>query len=127
MNLNKWHKEIIEDRPTDCMVEVMVDTLQDDGVHVDDEREERITKEIDACKAKWLDSGCINSDTMTDQEREILVEILEGSTRACCLVNRYDRKTRRIVPYVGMEAEYKAICRAGNQLAKLVGCYFAET
>lgn len=116
MTLNKWHRDIIEHRPVDCIVGSAFD-LTDDSPGNDLSQtmsEGEAFDYVDSLKGEWEVAESIDIAGLNPIQQYVLWDIIDGSTSAACLAN------------CGDKAEYKATCKAGRELAREFSKYHGE-
>lgn len=117
MKLNKWHRDIIEHRPTDCIIDASFDVEdKTDNELVATMSEDEASEYVETLKGEWEWAASLDIAGLNPVQRHVLWDIIHGSTRAACLVDR--TVFGKPVPHVGCEAEYRAICKAGRELAR---------
>lgn len=126
MKLNKWHRDIIEHRPTECIVDAAFDLADDEDPNelVLTMTEDEAVDYVDNLKSEWEVAQSLDVAGLNPLQRHVLWDIIDGSTRASCLIA--DSFVGRITIHTGCEAEYKAICKAGRELAREFSKYHGE-
>lgn len=82
-------------------------------------------KRLPGCTLGLLTMESIDADALSIPERDVLHDIVDGSTRAACLVE--SRRYGNLKFHPGCEMEYRQVMKAGKQLAKLFGIEFPES
>lgn len=117
MKLNKWHRDIIEHRPVECIIDAAFDLDEDsEGNALSQMTEEEAGNYVESAKSKWETAESLDIALLNTIEQYILWDIIDGSTRACCLIA--DSFMGKITIHEGCETEYKMICKAGRELAR---------
>lgn len=122
MFLFQSHRDIIEHRPDDCIIECLSDTYNDDSQW----SEEQVSDAISSLRTKLGQTNLLRFNELSELEQTVMVDIINGSTAAACMVENSRERCRKDRVEPQHVEEYIAICKAGQQLAKECQTTFPE-
>ncbi len=112
--LNRDHKEIISDRPIECIREVHFDCDEPSEIEQTMTRDEALDY-IESQIESILGMSSLDFSELNPLQREIIEDVISGSTSACSMIESSAKG--KIKCYKGLTVRYRNLCKAGDELA----------